>query len=68
MIKLSKGAPLSLTLYFFNRGVIDASFLIFVNYFSISDEKEGFNHEINNVTLTANLIVYRVIFKAKFSS
>ena len=56
-MKLSKGAFLPLCLNLFNRGVIDASFLIFVKYLFISNEKEGFNSEINNMTLTADLIV-----------
>jgi hypothetical protein len=67
-MKLSKGALLPLALYLFDRGVIDASFLVFLDYLFISDEKEGFNSEINDVTLTANSIVYRVIFEAEFSS
>ena len=56
-MKLSKGAFLLLCLNLFDRGVIDASFLIFVEYLFISDEKEGFNSKINNITLTADSIV-----------
>ena len=67
-MKLSKGAFLPLYLNLFNRGVIDASFLVFVEYLFISNKKEGFNSKINNITLTADSIVDWIISKAKISS
>jgi hypothetical protein len=67
-MKLSKGTPLPPSLSLFSCGVIDVGFLVFLKNLFISDEKEGFDSDIDDVTLTANSIVYRIVPKTEFSS
>jgi len=67
-VKLSKWSflPPLLDLYYSNS--IDACFFVFIKSLFIRDEKEGFNGEVNDVPLTANTVVDRIVVKSKITS
>jgi hypothetical protein len=68
VIKLSKRPFLSLVVDLSHSDVVDVSLFVFIKGLFIGDKKEGFNNKINNITLTANLIVKRFVVKFKVTS
>jgi len=67
-MKLSKRTPLPPLLDLFHGNIIDASFFVFVKSLFIGNKKEGFDSEINDVPLTANTIVDRLVLEVEVSS
>ncbi len=67
-MKLSKRTSLPLLLDLFYSNIIDASFFVFVKSLFISNKKEGFDSEINDVPLIVNTIVDRLVLEVEVSS
>jgi hypothetical protein len=67
VIKLFKRPFLSLVINLSYSDVINVSLFVFIKGFFINNKKEGFNSEINNITLTANSIIKRFVIKSKIA-
>jgi hypothetical protein len=65
VIKLSKRPFFSLVVDLSYSDVVDVGLFVFIKGLFIGDEKEGFDSEIDNMTLTANSIVKRFVVKFK---
>jgi hypothetical protein len=65
VIKLFKRPFLPPVVDLSHSNVVDISLFVFIKGLFIGNKKEGFNSEIDNITLTANLIVKRFVVKSK---
>jgi hypothetical protein len=68
VIKLSKRLFLPPVVDLSHSDVVDISLFVFIKGFFIGDEKEGFDSEIDNITLTANSMIKRFVVKSKVAS
>jgi hypothetical protein len=65
VIKLSKRLFFPPVVNLSYNNVVDVSLFVFIKGLFIGDKKEGFDSEIDNITLTVNSIVKRFVVKSK---